>query len=233
MSVFNPDLETANPLETLVGEGKKYATVDELAKAYLHAEPTIEQRNRENAQLREELATRVTMEQLLEKISNPTPKLEVTPEAHQPAKPALSQDDVNKLVRDALTEQEQNRAVAQNVNTVTAKLLEAYGSEEKANQVIKQRAQELGVSVDFLQDVAAKSPKAFFTTIGLDAQPKVPGSTDRSDVNATALGNQAVKAGTYKWYDQIRKTDPVKYFSPQVQNQMHKDALAAGESFFN
>ena len=50
-------------LTELVGEGKRYATVEALAKGRLDADAFIEQLKRENAGLREDLSTRLTAEE--------------------------------------------------------------------------------------------------------------------------------------------------------------------------
>lgn len=233
MSVFEP-APTENPLETLVGEGKKYKTVEELAKAYLHADQTIAQRNREHEELRVELAARQSVEELLQKASTPNPATQPEPEAHQPAKPALTADELAALVRNEISKTSQEAQTASNVNTVASKLIEIYGDEAKANAYVRQRAAELGVSVEFLQDAAAKSPKAFFTVIGLD-EKAVNASPTRSDVNPQAFSQSnpgQVKAGTYKFYESLRKSNPSAYFSPKIQNQMHREALEKGSSFF-
>jgi hypothetical protein len=34
------------------------------------------------------------------------------------------------------------------------------------------------------------------------------------------------------YYDNLRKTDPKRYFTQEVQAQRHRDALKLGEKFF-
>jgi hypothetical protein len=233
MSVFE-NQPSENPLETLVGEGKKYATVDELAKAYLNADTFISRLTTEQEQLRVELAARQSVEELLNKKNTPAPQPE--PEAHQPAKPAaLSADELAELVRTEISKTSQEAQTASNVKAVSDKLVEIYGDVAKANEYVKLRAAELGISVELLQDVAAKSPKAFFTTIGLDEKTAAPARPTHGDVNPQAFSANSpgqVKAGTYKFYEQLRKSNPSAYFSPKIQNQMHKEALEKGSSFF-
>jgi hypothetical protein len=42
---------------------------------------------------------------------------------------------------------------------------------------------------------------------------------------------KAQRARTWSYYENIRQTDPTKYWSPKMQGQMHKDATALGEAF--
>lgn len=234
MTIFTPDPIPENPLAELVGEGKKYQNVEDLAKAYFHADRTIAQRNQEAEQLRTDLQARMSVEEMLAKISGnaPTPA-PVTPEAHQPAKPAAETPDVAELVRLELAKLNTTQTIQNNVATVTQKLVAKFGSEEAANRAVNAKAQELGLPMEFLQEVATKSPRAFFTTLGIEDAPTAPPARPtQGDVNPNAAVSHTVKPGTYSFYENLRKTSPTTYFSPKVQNQMHKDALANPESFF-
>src|SRR5687767_9591535 len=70
-----------NPLAILVGEGRKYKTVEELAKAYIHIDGFAETLKGENTKLREDLAKSTTLDQVLERLKA------------QPSKTVPDQDD--------------------------------------------------------------------------------------------------------------------------------------------
>lgn len=237
MSVFNADSDIPeNPLAELVGEGKKYANEGELAKAYYHAAKTIDQRNEELANTRAELAASAKVEELLSRVRTPEPPIEKNgAEAHQPAKPAsLSTEDVAKVVQEQIKAERENSKATENVESVAAKLIEIYGDRDKANDVVKQKAAELGVSVTFLQSTAVQSPKAFFELIGLGQPAGNPAGPTKGNLNPAALSsNPSVKAGTYQFYESMRKENPKQYNSPLTQAQMHKDAIANPDAFFN
>jgi hypothetical protein len=36
---------------------------------------------------------------------------------------------------------------------------------------------------------------------------------------------------TWDWYQKLKVSDPKKYYSPETNVQMHKDALSLGEAF--
>lgn len=234
MSVFNADDTPAVFLTELVGEGKKFSDPEALAKGKWEADRAIEARNQELAELRAELDARTRIEDLLKNVQPKTEPVVVPPvvEANQPAKPAATQEDLAELVKKAMDDERVNTRAAENVNAVSAKLIEVYGDETKANAVVKQRAAELGVSVEFLQSTAVQSPKAFFDLLGVD-QKITSHRPTQGDVNPQAFGqnNGAVKPGTYKFYEQMRKENPVQW--QKLQPQIHKEALEKGDSFFD
>lgn len=243
-AVFNntPSETHASELETLVGEGKKYKSVDELAKAYIHADAFIKSTTRELQEVKEELNIRLDTEDVLKRARQTQSNVDQTPSPQTPVKEAtapLSNEDLAARIREVTQAERLRETATQNVTTVATRLIEQFGDENKANEFVRNKAAELGVGVEFLQDVAARSPKAFFSSIGLETpQPKTPPTTpSRGDVNTEAFRNNGsqVKPGTYAYFENLRKTDPKTYFARDTQVQMHKaamDAEARGESFF-
>lgn len=234
MSVFAAESTSAS-IQDLVGEGKKYSTVDDLAKAYVNADKFIVQLKTENEGMREDLSQRKTAEQILEEIRKPvTPPAIPAQESTPPAAPqAINEDALINRLQERLSQDQVRQRQSANVDEVAKTLIETFGSEAKANEVVQNKARELGVSVQFLQDAAAQSPKAFYQTLGLDvAQTPAPGAP-KGTVNPAALGaNVQVKEGSYKWYENLRKTDPSAYWKPQIQKQLMKDALSKGDDFY-
>jgi hypothetical protein len=236
VSVFDESAPKAS-LDDLVGEGKKYSNPDELAKAYANAAAYIDQLKSETQGLREDLSQRQTAAEILEEIrkgaQSPAPRSEVgTPPADTPATPP-SDEDLVKRIREVTNAEREAEKVRKNAEEVSNRMLELYG--EKANDVVREKAQALGVSVDFLRDVAARSPAAFFATVGIEATKTPPATTHKNDVNPLGLSNQrggATKEGTKAYYDDIRKSNPTLYWTPKIQNQMFKDAKRLGDVFF-
>lgn len=242
MSVFDATTEEtpASYLEALVGEGKKFSDPESLARGKWEADRHAAKLEAELAEARDAAREAKTVEELLAKIQGQQTPAPRTPDpvAHQPAEPAaLTQESIAELVRNELNQSRSNDTKNANVSQVASKLVEMYGTEEAANTVVKAKAAELGVSVEFLQSVAVQSPKAFFAQIGLDTSkaPSAPGPTIGT-VNAQALDQNrpgTAKPATYAFYEEIRKSNPGLYASVQIQTQMHKDALSKGEAFFN
>lgn len=243
MAVFDENTDiTEVTVEALVGEGKKFKTPDDLARGKIEADRVITARERELAELREELAKRTTLEELYEKIQNKsiTPPVNNNSNVSTEQKPAavtLSDEDLARRIEELADKRTREQKIQENVELVSERLIQEFGSEEKANEVVKQKAKELGVSVAFLQDVAANSPKALFAQLGLNDGPKATPPVNRSDVKTEILShNQSAKPGTYGYWQEARKSmKPDEYFSPRVQNQIMKEAFAAaerGEDYF-
>jgi len=224
--------DPSNPFEQLVGEGKKFKTPEDLAAGKIEADRTIEARNRELEESRQEqerLRLRILeLERPREPAADTIPREANRPVEEEPV-------DLATRIREELNRQTQEDIRNQNLSQVVNRLEEVYG--DRANEFMKTKAGELGVPVTWLRDIAAQSPKAFYAQIGLaDQVPTTPAAT-RGDINPVALADTrnstAVKEGTYKYYETVRKSDPKRYFSAEVQNKMFADAKRLGEAFYN
>ena len=228
--------------EVLVGEGKKFKTVDDLARGKFESDRVIAARERELQELREELAKRVTMEELIQKVQTtrtPEPNVQA-PEPNQPpaAPNSLSEEDLERRIRAIQEKTTQEARQAANAELVTDTLLKTYGTEDKANEVVNAKAKELGVPVKWLQDMATQSPSALFNILGVTGTAHSSVSAPRSTANAAIVAHESAgpKAGTYAAYqEQYRDNIGMKqeYFTPKVQNQIMKDAFAYAEKHGN
>lgn len=192
----------------------------------------IEQLKSEQAQLRAELAKKVDAEKALEELRNELKSLKeqksASPQAKENTTPALSEVDIRTLVQKTITEAESVRSTEQNIKTANDTLVATLGGDvKKAVEHVQKRAKELGVSVQFLKDVAAKSPTAFNEVMGIKTDKVEDNSTFvQGSVNSEGLTQNKViaKEGTKAFFDNIRKTDPKRYWTPEVQNQLWKAA---------
>ena len=233
MSVFNTDETPDSYFDQLVGEGKKFSNQEELARGKAESDRYIQELKDKLAELETDKKVEERVAELLNRQNSnpdPTPNGE---EAHQPAKPS-EKVDLTEEVRKILHAESKQARVANNVNEVADKLISVYGDEEKANQIVKQKAKELNVSVEYLQDVAAQSPQAFYTLIRLDDQPAHSARPTHGDVNPAALKNNPANAkpNTYRFFEQMRKENPKLWSSREIQLQIHKAALANPDAFF-
>ena len=223
----------ANIFDQIVGEGKKFADPESLARGKVEADRTIEDRNRELSEYRQEMARlREELELTKSQIRAPTQATDPSRDTTQPVEEPI---DLATRIREELERRTEEDKKTQNLNEAVAKLNTLYG--EKAGEVLRTKAQELGVPVQWLKDQAAASPKAFYATLGLDDHTTSNVSTVRGDVNTERLADiqtsTAVKSGTYKWYDALRKENPKQYFTAEVQNRMFADAKRLGDAFYS
>lgn len=227
-----------NYLEELVGEGKKFKSPEDLAKGKAEADLYIEHMKARMDELRQDYGK-------LRDEYNAGPKLKETLDQYmqelkqsQGAPQPLGQEDksvpldeakVADLVRSHIAANKQLDAEANNAKEVESRLQSTLGPNYK--QIVSQQISQLGMSVEFFNDLARKHPAVLYRTLGLDGQRPVenfqtpPTSTHRSDPFGTSPKR------TWSYYQKIRKTDPVKYRDPKTQDQMFKDALELGDAF--
>lgn len=227
-----------NFLEEYVGEGKKYKSVEELAKAKHHADKHIDELKTDLTSLKDFVAAQ--FEQMANK-RNEEPKgpKEVDGE-RQPAPaapPEADGEDLEARIAKILEERDETSRLQKNANLAQEVMIEHFGSQEEAVKAVRQKAEEMGVSPQFLADTAFRSPKALFNLMGInpDEKPRTPTTpASSSDVNPRMMDktNPNPKQGTMAYYDQLRRSDPKKYWSVDVQSQLMKDALERGSDFF-
>lgn len=163
-----------NPLEDLLkgivndkGE-QKYASVQDALYALKHSQEYIpklknelseEQRERERL-----LAENEKVRELEEAVLQLTQRQS---EASTNAQ-TLNPDDIAKVVKDQIERDRLEASYRTNQGEVVQNLQRTYG--EKAEEVFNAKAQELGISVQEMNALAAKSPKAVLTMLGVSGQ---------------------------------------------------------------
>jgi hypothetical protein len=233
--------------DELVGEDKKFKTNEDLAKAKAESDRFIQQLQGELAGIRQELSTRQTLEELMTKVGSQrvpenTPGNNQNPNGDDDGKnvKAFSEEDIARLVEDRLTKAERARVHNSNLETVKQTLMESFGSDYVTH--LKAKAAELGVSEEYLNSMAKETPKAFLKLVEVDATkratPSAPGlftPPSGANIRSTDQSKGFSPTGIPKmsYYENIKRTDPAKYWSAAVQNKMHKDAIALGEAFFD
>jgi len=216
-------------LTELVGEGKKFSDPKALARGKYEADLFVERLKQENLGLRNELNSRVKMEEFLDKLNSSqntkSPDAgQQPPDQDKGSTPGLKPEDVLKL----LDQREQQSKATQNVNKVKERLQESLGP-NYANK-LKQVANTLNLSTEHLNTLAATSPDALYKLIGLEDKKQEPfQAPPRNQMSSSFSPTNTSRDWDY--YEDLRKKDKLKYWSPAVQNQMHQDAIRLGEKF--
>lgn len=228
MSLF--DTTVADPVTELVGEGKKFKTVDDLARAKIESDNFIEQLKREQAELRAELTARPAVDRSQE-ILDRLEALNNRPVTEQPVHQPLERTEVNGLsvsdIERVLEERERKARAANNRSAVEAKLKETYG--DKTEQALKLIAEKNGTTVAALGQLAEYAPQLVLNLMG---QVKADtGFTPPSSSVQTEFSPSAANPRTKSYYNRLKAEDRNKYFSREVQTQMYKDAMALAEAF--
>jgi hypothetical protein len=211
-----------------VGEGKKYKTIEDLARSRLEADKFIETLKGEAAELRQHLAERARIEELLDRLdAQKDDRLPGDDNQNSQAKAGAS-PDIEQLIETKLTRREQERARQDNLNRVRTELEKLFGA--NYSERIEAKRIELGFSREEMNEIAGRSPKALLQLV----TPKPAGTGYTPPPVSSASSDRLSSPGapqprTMAWYEQIRKTDKEKYWSPEVQMQLHKDAIAAAK----
>lgn len=140
----------------------KYATLEDALKALQHSQAYIPEvknqltrQEQEIARLQAELEQRQSIEDVVSRLAKPN---QPEPVANQPRGSGLDESAVNQLVLNALSQQAAQAVSSQNQAQVEAALKAKYG--DKAQEVVKQRASELGLTPQALGELSSKSPQA-------------------------------------------------------------------------
>lgn len=220
-----------NYFESLVGEGKKFKSPEELARGKAEADAYIAKLVGELTSLRNEVTSRKRLEELVDQLNS-----RVTPPSRDgetnPRDPDEDQKepvDVRQAVTDILSEREREATRQKNLETVKATLSEKLGPGYAA--IIKGQAATLGMSPEELSNLAADKPKAFFRLVGIEATPK---SGDLFTPPETSVRSDFKPKGderNYAYWQKLRKENPQEYW--RRQPEMHRDATKMGANFYN
>lgn len=223
-------------VESLVGDGKKYANVQELAKAYVNADLHINE-------LRTKLDTTTRQEELLREVLNklqsnpPTKPDEGTTRTEDP--PVANKEvDIEKQVTEVLNRKADEDRKRANVQTSIEKLSEKYGSRDKAFQAINTfigKDENLKQMVDQL---SFTNPDALLKLMIAQVPVDQPTGTQTvtPGLDKSSPGSVIPPAGlTWTYCKQLRKDKPAEYSSRDFRAKMEKavaDYAARGQDFF-
>lgn len=233
----NPSAVTS-ALDTLVGADKKFATPEDLARGKLEADTFIEKLKQEARDLRNLV---VTQDQRLVKLEarssildrlepNPNggnPPIVTTQQPEPPASTGLTKDDVFELIE----QRDVKRTATQNKSEVDAVLNKQFG--DQAVAAVRQRANELGMTQSELAGLALRSPKAFYSMLGIDPNATQTG-TLYTGTGRPAPANTQGEIRNNAYYNAIKAKVGTKAFimDRRLQTELHKDMNALGDAFF-
>lgn len=213
-------------------KGEHWKDPQTLAKGYYHAQ----QRIAELEQKAEELGKQDYAKELLAQLQTQTPKddgksgvSDQSEVRQEEEKTTPTPEDIESLIEKTLTQREKENTAKQNLAQVDKDLTDAFGTE--ANSVVKQKASELGMSLDKLQELASESPSAFMALMG-SPKPKETNTLPKGQTNTESMKfNSPSNERTWSYYNKLRKENPKLYRSAQVQQQMIEDRQRMGGEF--
>lgn len=241
--IDNPDdfqIDDKDYETELVGEGKKFKTTKDLAKAKAQSDAFIEQLKNENkvareaaARLQEELKTQKTLKEFMDQIA-PSNNRNSQPPAKEPnneGENEVTTESIKQLVEQTIASRSAEQQGQVNLDNVKKQLIQTYGNQYE--NILRQRTKDLGMSEQEMTNMAMKQPKAFLALVS----PSIEKTTDifntpRSSLNTEALRLNGGQVKNWSYYEKIRKTDQRKYFEPSMHNEMMKQLEQLGPDEF-
>lgn len=220
-------------------KGENWRDPETLAKGKLEADGYIKNLEDQLVQMREDMKKQDYQADLLAQLQNKATETTTVNNGEsnnnngsintQNTTGVVDEDTLKSLVEKTLTQREKNSTVQQNLSQVDKELESSFGTEAAAT--VQKKAEELGMSMDRLRDIASESPSAFFTLIGQPEKtfsPMVQGSVRTEGVNMQASTDR-----NWSYYQNLRRENPNQYYSPKIQQQLIQDKMKMGDKFGN
>lgn len=239
------NLEGVKYRELLVGNDKKFKDDEALARGKWEADNYIKRLEAEKEEMRRDLEARMSVEDFIkemkkEKISNPLsnqapqmPEGERRNEQPQQLTNSMSDEEIQKIIDKKMSERDENKARKENVNFVRNELMKQWG--QTFPERLKAEAERLGVTEDFFRNTAETAPQAFLKLLGVSVSGPSKASTyqapPKSELHVVVGNTEESVERKWQDYEKLRKTDPRRYWSRQVQSEIHRLAAQRGSSF--
>lgn len=164
----------------------KYATLEDALNALKHSQEYIpqvktqlSQKEQELVDLRAQLAQQASLEDVVSRLTKPS---QPEPQDNHPKGSGLDESAVMQLVQQQLERNQQVQSAQANQQQVENALKSKFG--DKAAEVVKQRAAELGLTPQALGELSSKSPQAvlaLFNTQGSQGPKPTTSSVNTSN----------------------------------------------------
>jgi hypothetical protein len=190
---------------------------------------TMDQMRQDLLETRETANQQAKLQDLIDRLENNREQV-ATPLANDNAQqPSFDMNEIENIVKQKIQETESSKIANANFSVVENKLKEKFGN--NYTSILKEKASNLGLSIEDVDQLARKSPAAFFNTLGLnETNDNSFQAPPRSSTNNTSF-TPNVKQRTWTYWQELRKTDPKAYYEPKNSLQRMKDAETLGETF--
>jgi hypothetical protein len=231
----------ANPLDHLVGEGKKFKTPEDLARGKLHSDLYVPKLENENNELKGQYALLKAELETLKSRAMET--VEMVNEANTNSsindvtQSTLRPEDIDSLVDKKLSARSEAEKRQANIDYVALELEKNLGSNQAKH--MGELADEYGK--EFLMKMAAENPKAFLR-LALPQGTSKPGTSNKPStdlfsppvnaLNTTArnmVNGEQIKG--HKYYHELRRKDPKKFNSPEIYRERLEAITRLGDEY--
>ena len=225
-------------VDALVGEGKKYKSIEDLAKAKAEADAFIEQIKSENSNMREDLGRLQAEVEKGKSLDEALDSIKRDLAEGKETTPALDEETLAKIIDSRLDSRTTEEKMAANKRVVDTALIKRFGEAAKAEAYIASKALELGTTVGELRSMSAKNPEMFFRVTGIETNSQEgnhgtpAGSQHNSEALEKKMGDKAPQHGTWEYYQNLRRTNPKAYYDPKIQNEIFAQRKKLGDEAF-
>lgn len=223
------ELSGEDALKLLVGEGAKYATPEEMAKAMIHGQNHITTLEAEATTFKDQQAQQSSIDTILEAIKSgnqqPQQKPDDNPNPADQQTPGAEPVDIVQAVQDAMAKQNADTTAKGNAKKVLDALTKEFGAQ--ASAMYSKVGNDLGVDLDKLSE---QSPEAVIKLVA-GQQPahhitnSLPGSTQQqAPVN---IGGELTRSKINTMFKNGELTREAKF------KLEHAQAQKLGSQFFD
>jgi hypothetical protein len=226
-----------NYIEELVGEGKKYKTVEDLAKSRIHADIHIQRLESENADItknfikqREENVARAELKELIDQLKTRQLTSNEQPQVNEGTKaPAIDMNQFESLITTKIQQSKELDKQQENYNLVKNKLQERYGN--NYSSVVEDKMKSLGINEEFLNNMARNHPQVLLKTLEVDEPKQESFQAPAQSGRRPDSFKPTVQKRNWTYYENIRKSQPSLYWDSNTQKQLHDDYALQGAEF--
>lgn len=210
------ELEIDNEVLAMVGEGKKYGSVEAALKSIKPAQEHIATLETEAKQLRDklkELEDRAYADQVKDSLKE-----------EQPSKP-VQEVDISNLVKESvakvLTQAEKEKQAKLRQSVVVEAAIKSWGSAAETSLYTK--AAELGLSPTQINDLSATSPEAALKLLGIEPVKPITQYADlKPTVRTTQKQPPAEKPTKPVWGNDAELVDYIRKLDRYLADQKNK-----------
>jgi len=231
--------EGGSALDQLVGEGKKFKTIEELAAGKLESDQHVTQLEGENKVVREKVAELEGASEQSATVADLIKAVRSTPEGEPEGEKPISEEALATKIKNIMqgeTDEQTRKSNREQANQTVLDKVE--GNAEAARLYLEGRAKELNLTVAQLTELGEKSPEAFTELMNIGPTPKSPpaiSSLEGINTQVTPSGTDEVIDGhhTKVYYDKLKKEIGARKFwnDPKIQGAMYKDQMELGDKF--
>jgi hypothetical protein len=184
-NIAKPAVTLPDSVKDLIGEGKKYTSVEAALAALPHAQSHIQRIEEENKQLREKAGTAVSTEEVLQSVR----ELLAAERSATPGK-VVDEATIAGVIDRTLTAREEAANQQRNKEAVMTAMRNKYG--DKAEEMYKSRAAELGMSVEYLNSLSRTSATAALELLGVKPTASPSVNPSKGSLNTEAFRTQNI-----------------------------------------